>query len=137
MEDKKISEAVELLFKGAKMLAYHCPQCNMPLFKYEGKVICPACKKEAEIIGEGKDAVVKLKDDDSAEKIPKETEVTEVSDVRIETTDVEMALKQTIQILIRRLMDVSKEEKISIIKEYVDVIKNLIELLEKVRCLKL
>ncbi len=119
------------------MLAYHCPQCNMPLFKYEGKVICPACKKEAEIIGEGKDAVVKLKDDDSAEKIPKETEVTEVSDVRIETTDVEMALKQTIQILIRRLMDVSKEEKISIIKEYVDVIKNLIELLEKVRCLKL
>jgi len=45
------------------MLAYHCPVCNMPLFKYEGKVICPACKKEAEIIGEGKEAVVRLKED--------------------------------------------------------------------------
>jgi len=138
VEDKKISEAVELLFKGAKMLAYHCPQCNMPLFKYEDKIICPACKKEAEIIGEGKNAVVKLKEDKVEEKknegkIPEET----VSDVKIESIDVETILKQTIQIIARRLMEISTEEEISTIKEYVDVLKSLIELFEKVRCLKL
>jgi UPF0148 protein len=51
--DKNISDAVELLFKGAKMLAYHCLDCKMPLFKYEGKILCPSCKKEFEITENG------------------------------------------------------------------------------------
>ncbi|AGK61831.1 putative Zn-finger containing protein [Archaeoglobus sulfaticallidus PM70-1] len=47
MEDKKISESVKLLYKGAKMLPYHCPECNSPLFKKDDKMFCPYCKKEA------------------------------------------------------------------------------------------
>jgi UPF0148 protein len=47
MEDKKISEAVKLLYKGAKMLSYHCPECGTPIFEYEGKMFCPSCGKEA------------------------------------------------------------------------------------------
>ena len=142
MEDKKISEAVELLFKGAKMLAYHCPQCNMPLFKHEDKIICPACKKEAEIIGEGKNAIVRLKDDRieermEEEKIPKETKVERVSDVKFEDTDVETTLRKTIQIMVKRLMEISTEEEISTIKEYVEVLTSLIELFEKIRYLNI
>ncbi|WP_457550379.1 Sjogren's syndrome/scleroderma autoantigen 1 family protein [Archaeoglobus sp.] len=51
--DKNISEAVELLYKGAKMLAQHCLDCKMPLFEYEGKIICPACKREFRINKKG------------------------------------------------------------------------------------
>ncbi len=136
MEDKKISEAVELLFKGAKMLAYHCPQCNMPLFRYEDKVICPICKKEAEIIGEGKNAVVKLKDDEVEKGEDRTPEEPKVSEVKSET-DIEATLKQAIQITVKRLVEISSEEKITTIKEYVEVITNLVNLLEKVRSLKI
>jgi UPF0148 protein len=47
MEDKKISEAIKLLYKGAKMLSYHCPDCGTPIFKYQDKMLCPSCGKEA------------------------------------------------------------------------------------------
>ena len=47
MEDKKISEAIKLLYKGAKMLPYHCPDCGVPIFQYQDKMICPSCGKEA------------------------------------------------------------------------------------------
>ena len=46
MEDKKISEAVELLYKGAKMLSYYCPECKVPLFKYKDRIFCPSCKRD-------------------------------------------------------------------------------------------
>lgn len=47
MSDKKISEAVEILYKGGKMLSYHCPDCSMPLFEKDGKIFCPSCGREA------------------------------------------------------------------------------------------
>lgn len=57
MGDKKISEkeiesAAELLYKGAKMLAYNCPECKMPLFEKDEKVFCPSCGREVIIEGE-------------------------------------------------------------------------------------
>ncbi len=57
MSDKKISEkdissAAELLYKGAKMLAYHCPECKVPLFERDEKIFCPLCGREAIIEGE-------------------------------------------------------------------------------------
>ncbi len=55
MEDKKISEAIKLLYKGAKMLPYHCPECGIPIFKYEDKMICPSCGREAVFENELKD----------------------------------------------------------------------------------
>ena len=27
------------------MLAYHCNECGMPLFQYEGMILCPYCKR--------------------------------------------------------------------------------------------
>jgi len=68
--DKNISDAVELLFKGAKMLAYHCLDCKMPLFKYEGKILCPSCKREFEITENGVVIVkdVSTKKEDKREK---------------------------------------------------------------------
>lgn len=43
------------------MLAYHCGECKMPLFKYEGKIICPSCKRSFKIDEKG--VVTVLEDD--------------------------------------------------------------------------
>lgn len=47
ISDKGISTAAELLYKGAKMLAYNCPECKVPLFEKDGKIFCPSCNREA------------------------------------------------------------------------------------------
>ncbi len=52
MSDKKISEAVELLYKGGKMLSYHCPDCMIPLFEKDGRIFCPSCGREAVFEGD-------------------------------------------------------------------------------------
>jgi UPF0148 protein len=72
MEDKKISEAIRLLYKGAKMLPYHCPECGTPIFKYQDKMLCPSCGKEAIFESEAKEVIEgeSLKD-----KIKREREV--------------------------------------------------------------
>ncbi len=142
MEDKKISEAVELLFKGAKMLAYHCPACNMPLFKYEGRIICPACKKEAEIIEEGRDVVVRLKEDERESviesKVDKEVESKKVEVVTSEKDEnIEDLLKSVIRTVVSRLVDVATNEDITTIKDFVSVLDNLLNVLERVKRMKI
>jgi len=134
VEDKKISEAVELLFKGAKMLAYHCPACNMPLFKYEGRIICPACKKEAEIIGEGRDVVVRLKEDER-ESVVESKKVEVVTSEKDE--NIEDLLKSVICTVVSRLVDVAANEDITTIKDFVSVLDNLLNVLERVKRMKI
>ncbi len=114
------------------MLAYHCPDCGIPLFKYEGKVICPVCKREAEIVGEGRDAVVRMKGD-----APKDTKV-EKEEVKVShTSDVEEAVIETIRILANRLKEVSTTEDVKILKDFVNILKDLIDILDKIKNLKI
>ncbi len=121
------------------MLSYHCPQCSMPLFKHEGRIICPSCKKEAEIVGEGKNAVVRLKEEEKKEE--EDTEVEEVSEeIREEVAydgDLEDVLKRIVLIVAKRLMKISSNEDVSSLKDYLEVLRNLIELIERVRLLNL
>lgn len=131
MEDKKISDAVELLLKGAKMLAYHCPECSMPLFLHDGKVICPSCKKEVEIVESGREVVVRLKEDLEREEAEKK-KVTEVERPREEIEiakrwDLEGELKDVLRIYIRRLANDydSAEQTIRIINGILEIIENI------------
>lgn len=38
---KKISKMLEI---GGTMLAQHCSSCGAPLFRYQGRVLCPVCE---------------------------------------------------------------------------------------------
>lgn len=38
---KKISRMLEI---GATMLSQHCENCNSPMFRYKGEIMCPVCK---------------------------------------------------------------------------------------------
>lgn len=42
MEERDLDKVTKMLEKGGTMLAKHC-ECGAPLFKYQGKVVCPVC----------------------------------------------------------------------------------------------
>uniref|UniRef100_A0A7C3RK40 Uncharacterized protein n=1 Tax=Archaeoglobus fulgidus TaxID=2234 RepID=A0A7C3RK40_ARCFL len=78
VSDKKISEkeiasAAELLYKGAKMLAYNCPDCKMPLFEKDGRVFCPSCGREVIIEGEKETSGLQERSEVEGEMITSET----------------------------------------------------------------
>lgn len=41
-EDKDLEKVTKMLERGGTMLAKHC-ECGAPLFKYQGRVVCPVC----------------------------------------------------------------------------------------------
>ncbi len=110
------------------MLAYHCPECGTPLFKYEGKIICPACKREADIIEEEGEAIIRMKGE-----TPKDVEDTKDEDKDVHASDAEKAIVETIRILANRLKEVSRKEDISVLREYTTVLKELLDIFNKIR----
>ena len=47
LEDKDLKKVTKMLERGGTMLAKHC-DCGAPLFKYQGKVVCPVCEGKTE-----------------------------------------------------------------------------------------
>ncbi|WP_148208700.1 Sjogren's syndrome/scleroderma autoantigen 1 family protein [Archaeoglobus profundus] len=147
--DKNISEAVELLYKGAKMLAQHCIDCKMPLFKYEGKVICPACKREFRIDGKGyavpieKDGRVETVKDENKEitETKKDRKASEVKHDVVETSAksvecLEYSKVKSISILRSKLFEVISRiescESVESLHSLINLALKIIELIEKI-----
>lgn len=42
-DDVKIQKISKMLEIGGTMLAQHCNNCGAPLFRYQGRVLCPVC----------------------------------------------------------------------------------------------
>ncbi len=125
MSDKKISEAVELLYKGAKMLAYHCPECKMPLFEKDGKIFCPSCGREAVFESKLKDIEAKKQEKEVEEK--KEEKILKV-DVG-EDSLVRIVEKSAIKICEM----IINSENVADIKVLVDSLEKLVNIMDKVR----
>jgi uncharacterized Zn finger protein (UPF0148 family) len=52
-EKREASERMsELLLQGATMTNRHCPACQSPVFRYEGRSFCPTCEREVTEDGE-------------------------------------------------------------------------------------
>lgn len=63
-------EMVKMLLAKAKMLSYHCPRCNLPLFEQGKKVVCVKCgevRVEREDSGEAKSHVKSGSDEKTTE----------------------------------------------------------------------
>jgi UPF0148 protein len=116
MEDKKISDAVNLLYKGAKMLSYHCPNCKIPLFQEDERVFCPSCKKDVIIRKEGE-----VEKSESVERVEKK---------QIDFDGIELSLKETILKLSSELREVRSREEM---KEIVDLMDRVTQILEKLK----
>ncbi|MBO8181657.1 MAG: hypothetical protein H0Z28_02550 [Archaeoglobus sp.] len=139
MEDKKISEAIKLLYKGAKMLPYHCPDCGIPIFKYQDKMICPSCGREVVFESELESRVREnanktVKEKTSAESLtsselepPKLQELPELPEIQAKSQsksevksskDLEMEVKESLE------TETETETKIKIDKK----LRNVLEL---------
>ena len=145
--DKNISEAVELLYKGAKMLAQHCIDCKMPLFEYEGKIICPACKREFKIDEKGRIIPIESEEKKEKEKVKKDDALSErdrreevCKNVDKNTYEIEEIGKsgylKAKSILKSKLFEIilkTKEcESIDCLHDLTDLALKIIELLEKI-----
>ncbi len=129
MSDKKISDnvisnAAELLYKGAKMLTYHCPDCKLPLFEKDGKIFCPSCGREA--VFEKDLEKVEEKADEKVEVEKKIEEKPKIEGDLLER--VEMAAKKVCDMII-------SAENESEVKVLTDSLKTLVEIMDKLKSL--
>jgi UPF0148 protein len=46
-EDQDLAKVTKMLERGGTMLAKHC-ECGAPLFRYQGRVVCPVCDSKKE-----------------------------------------------------------------------------------------
>jgi len=129
VEDKKISEAVELLYKGAKMLSYYCPECKVPLFKDKDRVFCPSCKRD--VVFESDDKFKYVKQDLKVENRVEfgEKEIKQV----IQSNELEEVFKDAISNLALKLKNVEDTENLKEIVELIDKLTNLIEKLKRLK----
>ena len=129
MEDKKISEAAELLYKGAKMLQFHCQDCGLPLFKHEGKTFCPGCKVEYEIV-ENQVRKIGVVEEGKTEEI-------KVDEARTQFDSnfdyVEVNLTEVMRKLSERLL---KAESLREMEEIISILSEIIDLSERVKKLR-
>ncbi|RUM33038.1 MAG: hypothetical protein DSY33_05690 [Archaeoglobus sp.] len=144
MEDKKISEMAELLCRGAKMLSYYCPDCNVPLFKNGEKIFCPVCGREAVFENELKEMKEnKFRADDvkKIKKIKKEKEdSSSKSQINVpqetkgsvpHTTEIISAVDSVKVAILRVCRKMEREDEISSLEKKVKLVKELIEVVEK------
>lgn len=132
MEDKKISEAVELLYKGAKMLSYYCPECKVPLFKDKDRIFCPSCKRdvvfESDIHQLKQDVDIKTNQDRLLSKNAIQTTYQ-----TIQPNELEKVFKDAISSLALKLRSVEDTENLKEIVELIDKLTNLIEKLKRLK----
>jgi len=124
MEDKKISEMAELLYKGAKMLSEHCQECKAPLFKLNDEIFCPVCNtkvKEVEKIGR------KEKERDKEhEKLNEESK----GNKQILSKPILLSLDKTLEKLGYML---DEEEDIAKIEKILNLISKTADLIERLK----
>ncbi len=65
VEDSSIKKMAEYLLSGATMLAYHCPNCSLPIFRKDNKAFCPECG-EVVIVKEGEEEKKKTVESDDS-----------------------------------------------------------------------
>jgi len=140
MEDKKISDAVNLLYKGAKMLSYHCPDCKVPLFQDGDRIFCPSCGRDVIIEGKTPQAEVKEEVKEAEQKkeeikLEKPEYKAETQQVQPEVTGndfevVEISLKEAI---LKLSDELRRAESVEEIREIIDTLDKTTQILERLR----
>lgn len=130
MSDKKISEkdissAAELLYKGAKMLAYHCPECKVPLFERDEKIFCPSCGREAIIEGEQN----KRESEETATAKPSQPEDELITEITLKPD-----LSKKIELAMSKICDmIVHSRSVEEVKELSESLEKLAEVMKKLK----
>ncbi|WP_048094691.1 Sjogren's syndrome/scleroderma autoantigen 1 family protein [Geoglobus ahangari] len=128
-EDKKISEAVGLLLKGAKMLSHHCPSCYLPLFQQDERVFCPHCKREFTLVEDGGKVTIIAVNGEKENGESATSEAESKSEGRGAADEIAEDTIASVEILLRELAERARgSESIAEIREIVHVMKELAEI---------
>ncbi len=151
MEDKKISEMAELLFKGVKMLSHHCPECGVPLFQDGDRIFCPSCGRdvifESEVKGMKNAEKAEVREEKGegrgeTAKSPVEIKGSDTSDVKCAKTqsfsssaDMDETLEKALYHLSRAALklctSIEEENDFSLLERKIKALKELTESAER------
>ncbi|MHA2273337.1 MAG: Sjogren's syndrome/scleroderma autoantigen 1 family protein [Candidatus Hodarchaeales archaeon] len=115
--DEQIQEMSKLLLSGATLLSDSCPDCKVPLFRKGDAIFCSSCGRKA----------VYATSDDEAQQIVQATDLGKTLD------DVRSVLHGKLEHLLTTL---SQEEDLNAIKQLLEVIGTLLDLLRSLKDLK-
>ena len=122
-EDARIM--ADLLKSGHKMLSLSCPICNNPIFqKKSGTTFCAICNREVLLV----DKDIKKNDVNIKPIVNNRLEITNLD------SEINSILIEKINWIAHRL---ENETQLHIINEYLELIFNLLNLLEKLKSFKL
>ena len=132
-EDKKILDIVNYLYQGAKMLAYHCPECKVPLLKKDERIFCPSCNKNVVIVKEGEEVPEKLE----TRKEDKQVKVIKKEEKKIEWIKTENDAEKSLKLALQKLLsELALKNNVEEIKEIIETIDKTIQVLEKLKKVK-
>ncbi len=122
-EDARIM--ADLLKSGHKMLSLSCPICNNPIFQNKsGTTFCAICNREVLLV----DKDSNKNDEDIKPNVNNPLEIT------ILNSNINSVLIEKINWIAHRLKN---ETQIHIINEYLELLLNLLNLLEKLKSFRL
>ena len=122
-EDARIM--ADLLKSGHKMLSLSCPICNNPIFQNKsGTTFCAICNREVLLV----DKDSKKNDVDIKPTVNDPLEITNLD------SEINSVLIKKINWIAHRL---ENETQLHIINEYLELIVNLLNILEKLKSFKL
>ncbi len=122
-EDARIM--ADLLKLGHKMLSLSCPICNNPLFQNKhGTTFCAICNREVLLV----DKDSNKNDPDLKPNVNSPLEITNLD------SELKSVFIEKINWIAHKL---EKETQLHIVNEYLEVILNLLNILEKLKTLKL
>ena len=122
-EDARIM--ADLLKSGHKMLSLSCPICNNPIFQNKsGTTFCAICNREVLLV----DKDSNKNDEDIKPNVNNPLEIT------ILNSNINSVLIEKINWITHRLKN---ETQIHIINEYLELVLNLLNLLEKLKSFRL
>ncbi len=137
MVDKKISEAAELLYKGAKMLQFHCQDCGLPLFRHEGKTFCPGCKVEYEIVENYVKKVGEIKEEEKeVEEVAKKKEEKAAPTKTKFAVNFDYVEENLTEVMKRLSEKLVKADSLREMEEIISILNEIVELSERLKKLR-
>ncbi|MBP1910690.1 Sjogren's syndrome/scleroderma autoantigen 1 family protein [Methanolobus bombayensis] len=149
---KKISRMLEI---GGTMLAQHCGNCGAPLFRYQGRVLCPVCEDIRDPRDNMQPSLSTEKQSDTktekTEVSPAEGPKTPVaavpedtsSETRVETTPkpesplVPASIPELETLLVKKMVSLASamqaETDVRRISDYLDMIERCMDIMNKMK----
>jgi UPF0148 protein len=145
MGEQDLEKITKMLEKGGTMLAKHC-ECGAPLFKYQGKILCPVCESKETVSQGSTGLAVPVETRPTVAPQPSLQSVSENRLIEIPQRQVSLVMSdkgldaEAIEtVLIIKINDIAsrlaREEYPDKIQMYLDIIESSLKIIKELRSL--